>query len=93
MLWLVCLSLCLSLCRTEHEYRHYNLSSLCGESMGSVPLYLGRQESVFHIQSPHRGVEDCHLRLRVFSDFYGQAVFIRKMRSGSCDSDYLQFGR
>jgi len=92
MLWLVLL-LCLSLCSTEYEYQHYNLSSLCGEAGSVVPLYLGRQESVFHIQSPHRGVEECHLRLRVFSDFYGQAVFIKKMRSDSCDSDYLQFGR
>ena len=79
--------------REEYEYEQYNLTSLCAKPGTLVPLYLGRQESVFSVDSPHHGVEDCHLSLRVFSDFYGQAVFIKKMRADNCDSDYLQFGR
>jgi hypothetical protein len=75
------------------EYKQYNLSSVCGALSEPVELYLGKQESVFSLGCPHKGIHDCHLRLRVFSDYYGQAVFIKKMRSDSCETDYLQFGR
>ena len=88
MLWLVLLSCLLVHC----EYEHYNLSSLCAHPGSAVSLYLGVQESVFSVNSPHAGVEDCHLQLRVFSHTFGQAVFIKKMRSDSCDSHFLQFG-
>ena len=88
--WLAILSyLSLVLC----EYEEYNITKLCAVPGTVVPLYLGTQESVFSVESPHQGVEDCHLRLRVFSASFGQAVFIKKMRSDNCDSDYLQFGR
>ena len=92
ILLLAWLSQCL-IAREEYQYEQYNLTSLCTKPGSVVPLYLGRQETVFSVDSPHHGVEDCHLSLRVFSDFYGQAVFIKKMRSDNCDSDYLQFGR
>jgi len=75
------------------EYQQYNLTSLCAAPGQVVPLYLGRQESVFSLGCPHKGIDNCHLRLRVFSDMYGQAVFIKKMRSDSCRSDFIQFGR
>ena len=75
------------------EYKHYNLSSVCEAPGEPVSLYLGKQESVFSLGCPHKGIHGCHLRLRVFSDYYGQAVFIKKMRSDSCETDYLQFGR
>ena len=89
MLWLAILSyLSQALC----EYEHYNLSTLCAVPGTVVPVYLGTQESVFSVDSPHNGVKDCHLRLRVFSASFGQAVFIKKMRSDSCDSHFLQFG-
>jgi len=93
MLWLGLLA-CIPQCLIAREgYEQYNLTSLCATPGSVVPLYLGRQESVFSVSSPHTGVLDCHVRLRVFSDFYGQAVFINKMRSDSCQQDYLQFGR
>ena len=89
MLWLVLLSCLIVHC----EYEHYNLSSLCAHPGSAISLYLGVQESVFSVNSPHAGVEDCHLQLRVFSHTFGQAVFIKKMRSDNCNYDYLQFGR
>ena len=73
-------------------YQHYNLTSVCVPGK-AVSLYLGKEESVFRLDCPHQGLQGCHLQLRVFSDYYGQAVFIKKMRSDSCESDYLQFGR
>lgn len=75
------------------EYKQYNLSSVCEAPGEPVELYLGKQESIFSLGCHHKGIHGCHLRLRVFSEYFGQAVFIEKMRSDSCEADYLQFGR
>ena len=85
----LCLQLTIPACA---PYQQYNLSGVCGVS-STASLYLGREETVFSLDCPHQGLTECHLNLRVFSDYYGQAVFINRMKYDSCGSDYLQFGR
>ena len=83
----------LHLAVVSSEYEEYDLNMLCSGSGELVHLYLGRQEARFRLFGPHKGISNCRIRTRTFSNFYGQSVFINKMPSDSCDQDYIQFGR